>query len=352
MRVWEVDPLAINPQAIAEAGERLRAGGLIAFPTETVYGLGANALDDAAVREIFTAKGRPADNPLIVHIADEAGLAAVVANADSLPAAARAAMAAFWPGPLTLILPASSQLAAAVHPGMDTVGVRCPNHPVAQALIRAAGVPIAAPSANQSGRPSPTTAQDVQEDLASALDGIVDGGSCSEGLESTVVRIDDTGGTIYRPGSVTREALERVLGLPVVDATLAATDASAAPEDGRGTVSPGMKYRHYAPNARVHVWTGDASHVQVAMMQFIGQNEAAHIAVISSRPFSGRISSWMPEPGQDYCTALSHNLYRLLRAFDRAGVSHILIEGVNRVGIGAAIMNRLDRAAEGRVVSV
>lgn len=345
MRVWEIDPQEIDLDAIQEAGETLRKGSLIAFPTETVYGLGANALDDTAVREIFAAKGRPADNPLIVHIADEEGLNRVVADVDVLPTTVHKAMAAFWPGPLTLILPASAELASSVHPGMDTVGVRCPNHPVAQALIRAAGVPIAAPSANKSGRPSPTCANDVEEDLASTIDGIIDGGSCTEGLESTVVRIDDESAVIYRPGSVTREALERVLEIPVVNAIIDSAKGEAAP-------SPGMKYRHYAPNASVHVWVGDPVRVQVAMMQFIDEHDAATTAVISPRPFSGRVRSWMPAQYENYSTALSHRLYRLLRDFDREGVSHILVQGVDRTGIGAAVMNRLERAAEGHVYQV
>lgn len=354
MRVWEVDPHAIDHEAIEEAGKRLREGGLIAFPTETVYGLGANALNDTAVRAIFEAKGRPADNPLIVHIADASGLKEVVAPDFELPAAAIKAIKAFWPGPLTLILPASEKLAAAVHPGMATVGVRCPNNPIARALIRAAGVPVAAPSANRSGRPSPTCAKDVQEDLASVLDGLIDGGSCTEGLESTVVRITDQQATIYRPGTITKEALEEVLQLPVVDVTQKQDDANeiTATNDHAPAPSPGMKYRHYAPNADVYVWTGDPVRVQVAMMQFIAEHDAAKTAVISPRQFSGRCCVWMPEAGEEYGTALARNLYRVLREFDREGVSYILIQGVERKGVGAALMNRLERAAEGRVYEV
>jgi L-threonylcarbamoyladenylate synthase len=334
--------------AVAEAGQILRSGGLVAFPTETVYGLGANARDEQAVGRIFAVKGRPADNPLIVHIADVDQLPQVVRGADQLPDPVRRAIDAFWPGPLTLILPVADGIAPSVHPGTDTVGVRLPAHPLARALIRAAGCPIAAPSANRSGRPSPTVAADVLEDLGDDIDGVLDGGACNFGIESTVVEVGADVATIYRPGSITREQLQQTLGVPVeLDPHLTGAD-----EDTTGIRSPGMKYRHYAPNAEVHVWWGDSAKVLVAMMEFIDAHPGKSLAVISERPFAGRCKSWAPVAGERYELALARHLYRLLREFDRHGVDYILVQGVAPTGVGAAVMNRLYKASEGRVSQV
>ncbi|WP_083520707.1 L-threonylcarbamoyladenylate synthase [Alicyclobacillus kakegawensis] len=334
--------------ALTEAAQVLRDGGLVAFPTETVYGLGANAMLQSAVERVFAVKGRPADNPLIVHIADVAQLADVVAAPGTLPAPVRRAMEAFWPGPLTLILPASERVAEAVHPGTDTVGVRMPNHPVALELIRRAGCPVAAPSANKSGRPSPTRAADVMEDLGDDIDGVVDGGACRLGIESTVAHVTEDKAVIYRPGGVTREQLQAALGIQVEFAPHL-LDAEA---QGDKVPSPGMKYRHYAPDAQVHVWWGDGAKVLVAMMEFIDAHPGKRLAVISERPFAGRCKAWSPAPGERYETALAHHLYRLLREFDRHQVDYILVQGVAPEGVGAAVMNRLQKAAEGRLHKV
>ncbi|MCL6632987.1 MAG: threonylcarbamoyl-AMP synthase [Alicyclobacillus herbarius] len=349
-KVWQVNPDAGDAEweGLAQAATLLKNGGLIAFPTETVYGLGANAGREEAVQRIFQVKERPADNPLIVHIADLAQLPDVVANPDELPAPARRAMEVFWPGPLTLILPVSDRIAAAVHPGTDTVGVRMPNHDLARELIRRAGCPVAAPSANKSGRPSPTLASDVIEDLGAEIDGVIDGGACKVGIESTVARISDDKAVIYRPGGITREQLQEALSIPVELApqlTGEATDAGNVP-------SPGMKYRHYAPDAEVHVWWGDGARVLVAMMEFIDAHPGKSLAVISERPFAGRCKSWAPAPGEPYDAALAQHLYRLLREFDRSHVDYILVQGVAPDGVGAAVMNRLQKASAGRVYSV
>jgi L-threonylcarbamoyladenylate synthase len=230
-RIWSADPAAV-----AEAAAVLRAGGLVAFPTETVYGLGANARDAAAVRKIFAAKGRPATNPVIVHVADP-GQAAELAAA--WPDVAAKLAAAFWPGPLTLVLPKRPAVPAVVTAGGPTVAVRCPNHPVARALIRAAGVPVAAPSANRSTEVSPTRAEHVAKSLGDRIDGILDGGSCPGGIESTVVDVT-AGVRILRPGLITAPMLEAIVG-PL------ATGAEA----GGIAKSPGQMAKHYSPRTPV-----------------------------------------------------------------------------------------------------
>lgn len=356
MQLW-----SSMPEQIESAAAVLRAGGLVAFPTETVYGLGANAWSESAVRKVFAAKGRPADNPLIVHVPDIRSLEGVVANPSGLTPTVRRAMAAFWPGPLTILFPAHTHLAPSVHPNLPMVGVRIPDHPIAQALLRAAKCPVAAPSANRSGRPSPTTAADVLEDLSHAIQGIVDGGPCDIGVESTVVAIGPTEATIYRPGGVTLEALEEAIQAPVrLDPHLAQPDAKP--------LAPGMKYQHYAPNAEVNVWWGDPQRVETAIRAFLADpaRTATPIAVIAPGPLrpnaikltlrESEVSrqepaalDWWPDDDEPYVESLSRNLYRLLRAFDRAGARQIAVVGVPPTGLGLAVMNRLDKAAAGRV---
>jgi L-threonylcarbamoyladenylate synthase len=349
MKVWDVRGVVEEvrlSEKLQEAAAALKQGGLVAFPTETVYGLGADATNEQAVRGIFAAKERPADNPLIVHIGDMSMLRQAVADEEALPAPARKAMEAFWPGPLTLILPAHPAIAPSVRPGMDTIGVRFPAHPVAQALIRLAGRPIAAPSANRSGKPSPTTAGDVTEDMEGRIVGVVDGGPCAVGVESTVVAIAEREAVIYRPGGVTREQLEECLGIPVtLDPHL--STPTAAPK------APGMKYRHYAPDASVHVWWGDQRAVEGALRQFCECHAGERIAMILPSgwqvPATDGGLIWTAPSSEPYAEALSRELYRLLREFDRAGAAHILVVGVPPQGLGAAVMNRLQKASEGRV---
>jgi L-threonylcarbamoyladenylate synthase len=348
MNIWDVTSVDIEEMntRLQEPAALLRQGGIVAFPTETVYGLGANAYSEEAVQRVFQAKGRPSDNPLIVHIADLSMLSLVTPRPNELPAAAYRAMEELWPGPLTVIMPAHPDIAQSVRPGLDNVGVRLPAHPVAQTLIRVAGCPIAAPSANLSGKPSPTTAQDVIEDMQGRVNGVVDGGACPVGLESTVVSIGASQAVIYRPGGISREQLEGVLQIPVVlDPHL--TSPEAAPQ------SPGMKYRHYAPNASVHVWWGSEEATLYAMLQFIGTHAHEVVACIVPTQFQASLShvqhTWSPRADELYDVALSRELYRLLRAFDREGANHILVAGVPPEGYGAAVMNRLQKAAEGRL---
>ncbi len=248
-KVWKVDPQSPDPKAIAEAAGIIRRGGLVAFPTETVYGLGANALDKNAVRKIFSAKERPAWDPLIVHICDLSMLEQLV---DEVPEQFHKLAEKFVPGPLTVVLRKKPVVPDEVTAGLPTVAVRMPNHPVALALIKAAGVPIAAPSANKFGRPSPTTAEHVLQDLAGRIDGILDAGPTHVGVESTVLDLTKSPPTILRPGGVSKEALEEVLGEVEVLQKLPS-------EVEKGLPSPGMMPRHYAPSVPVILTDGDAS---------------------------------------------------------------------------------------------
>ena len=348
-----------DPAAIQEAAAILRRGGLLGIPTETVYGLGADALNGEAAARIFAAKGRPADNPLIAHIAGESGLAGLIAGEPC--ACARKLMRAFWPGPMTLIFPKSPRVPREVTAGLDTVAVRMPSHPVARALIRAAQTPIAAPSANRSGRPSPTTAQDVLEDMNGRVPLILDGGACGVGLESTVVdlsagmprvlrpggvtqrQIDLTGGCarVLRPGGVTQAQIASVAGACEVDrAVLAPLGEGETPR------SPGMKYKHYAPRGEVTVFRG-AGAAEAIMRRYDQSEDALILALEANLPLYGaRRTLCLGANARD----MAANLFHALREADRLGAKTILCESVEPTGVGLAVMNRLMRAAAFRVV--
>lgn len=325
-----------NKKIIAEAAAIIRAGGLVAFPTETVYGLGANALDKKAVRKIFVAKGRPTDNPLIVHISESRHLNKLAAD---VPACAKKLINAFWPGPLTLVFRKKSAVPDLVTAKGPTVAVRMPNHPVAHSLIRAAGAPIAAPSANRAGRPSATSAQDVLVDLDGEVDLILDAGETRFGLESTVVDVSGLEPIILRPGTVTKESLESVLGTPV-----------RYESNVKGPVrSPGMKYRHYAPKAKIIVVHYRASTKMVAQERLLIarlRSKRKRVGILATLPKTIRrpkadavcFTGSTPE-----CVA--KNLFRCFRQLDRENIDIILAEGVSEHGLGLAIMNRLRKAA-------
>ena len=340
-----------NPEVglIQEAAKVLREGGLVAFPTETVYGLGANALDSRAVTDIFTAKGRPADNPLIVHV-HEAG--AIANYIKEIPATAKKLADRFWPGPLTLVLKGSRSFPRSVTGGLATVAFRVPAHPVALALIRAAGVPVAAPSANASGRPSPTTAQHVMEDLAGRIDLVLDGGPAGVGVESTV--LDLTGGVplILRPGGVTLQELEEVLGPVEIDPSVNGSRV----EKPR---SPGMKYLHYAPRAPLLLFEGSnadalagyilaeaarlaARGLRVGLLTY---EDTAHL--YAGKGYEIVVAGSSSDPG-----TVAAALYDSLRRFDQLGVDRILAQGIATEGVGLAVMNRLIRAAGGKVITI
>ena len=335
MRLHAVDPANPDPDIIADAAARLRIGELVAFPTETVYGLGANALDAGAVARIFAAKGRPSYNPVIVHVPDVDAARGVVTH---WPDAADTLAAAFWPGPLTLVLPKAPQIPDLVSAGLPLIGVRVPAHPVALALLRAARVPVAAPSANKSNQLSPTSAQHVLRGLAD-VDGVVlDGGDCAVGIESTVIDLSTDVPALLRPGGVSVEALERVLGLNI---ELAAAPATAdAPRR-----SPGALDRHYAPRARVQMCAaGDG--IALATSIDALRSAGARVGVVTwsdfDLPFSSDVSvRQLPGDAAEYAALLFATLHEL----DARGVSAIVVESVPDLPIWDAVRDRLRRAA-------
>jgi L-threonylcarbamoyladenylate synthase len=322
MPVLPVDARAPDPSAVTRAAEVLRAGGLVAFPTETVYGLGADAMSDAAVRRVFAAKGRPADNPLIVHLADAGDIGKVAAEVTPLAAALAAR---WWPGPLTLVLTARPEVPAVTTGGLATVAVRVPDHPIARALIAAADVPVAAPSANRSGRPSPTTAAHVVDDLGDAVDLIVDGGPCRVGLESTVVDARGAVPVILREGAITREDLG-VTG-DVADADRAA--------------SPGTRHAHYQPDCAVRLAPPGGA-VEVAAAEVAAGRRVGLVAAVAA-PAGVLGITRFADAGE-----LGARLYDALRAAEAAGLDVVVVEAVAEVGLGRAVMDRLRRAAAPR----
>lgn len=314
---------SISKQSLAHAAQLLQAGEVVAFPTETVYGLGANALDTTAIEKIYTAKGRPSDNPLIVHIASQEQLEQLVS---AIPERAKILIQSFWPGPLTLVFPKSKIVPDIITAGGETVAIRWPSHPVALDLIRKSGVPIAAPSANLSGKPSPTKAEHVFEDLHGRIPLILDGGPTDIGLESTVLDVSGEMAVLLRPGKISKEELEEILGEEVF--TLEQTDGVAR--------SPGMKYRHYAPKATVVLFS-DLSELAL-------DNEQ-HAALLSLN----RLPSQPVTVQKDFAgdrQRFAHELFSTLRVFDAQSVERIYIERVDLSGLGQAIMDRLNRAAE------
>lgn len=332
---------------IVDAARLLRDGEVVAFPTETVYGLGANALSDQAVEKIYLAKGRPSDNPLIVHIAETAQLETVVRQVSEQ---AKALMDAFWPGPLTLILPKTQKVAGLVTAGLDTVGVRMPDHPLALALIRRAGLPIAAPSANRSGRPSPTTAEHVRVDLEGRIPCIVDGGSTGVGVESTVIDMTAAPPMILRPGGVTVERIEAVIGEVTIDPSfLGSADTPR---------SPGMKYTHYAPEGEMWLVEGDQTKVRGRMQELLAEakRHGRKTGVLTTMESAGfweqlREADVVVSCGSESDLAsVAQHLYAALRTFDDLQTDFIAAEAFSRKGLGLAIMNRLEKAAGGRIV--
>lgn len=338
-----------NGAAIAQAAEIIRAGELVAFPTETVYGLGAIGLDGDACAKIYEAKGRPSDNPLIQHVSDRDMVKRV---ARDIPPMAEKLMAAFMPGPLTLILPRSEAVPDKVTGGLDTVAVRMPENPVARSLIRVADVPIAAPSANRSGRPSPTTAAAVLRDLEGRIPMILNGGPCRYGVESTIVDCTEDVATILRPGAISMEEIRELLGDCRLDAGL--VEASAAPK------APGMKYRHYAPKAPLTLFVGEPAAVEQAIEEEAKKIESAGktVGLLGSRELLLKLSGAVPSAcAQNYghrgdLLTNASRLYACLLAFDGLPVDTILAEGVEEKDLGLAILNRLKKASGGHVVQV
>lgn len=337
---------ASDAAVIARAAALIRAGRLVVFPTETVYGLGANALDEAAVARIFEAKGRPSGDPLIVHVADTADVAAVAAD---VPAVARTLMSAFWPGPLTIILSRGSDVPLRVTAGGDTVAVRMPQHPVALALLRASGVPIAAPSANRFSRPSPTRASDVVEDLGERVDMILDGGPTTHGVESTVIDVAGGHAVVLRPGAITLEALREVV--PSVTLRMSVERDTTTTQ-----ASPGTLLKHYSPRAAVRLWTGAPASLRLAIQADVSALLAQGLrvgALLSDEDLTTLAPAAVVAVAlgsERDLASIAARLFAAMRELDRAGVDVIVTRDFGRSGLGLAIWDRLYRSAEGRVL--
>lgn len=341
--VWKVDnvveKLKNNPQ-IKQAADLLALNEVVAFPTETVYGLGGNAGNDEAVDKIFNAKGRPSDNPLIIHIADRQQMDGFVTT---VPEMALRLMDAFWPGPLTLILQkkegALSEKATA---GLSTVGVRMPDHPVALSLLKECGLPIAAPSANSSGKPSPTAAGHVAADLNGKIAGIVDGGPTGVGVESTVLDCTSPIPVILRPGGITREQLEEVIGKVEVDPALAGADAKPK--------APGMKYRHYAPEAPLYLVAGGIEDMK--RLADIYRKEGKRVGILATEESAPLYAADLVLAcgKRENLDTVAASLYDTLRLFNEEKLDLILSEMFPEEGVGHAIMNRLMKAAGNKII--
>lgn len=340
------EPFSVEEEeALRRAGEIIKGGGLVAFPTETVYGLGGDGLNRASSRKIYAAKGRPLDNPLIIHICRLEDIHSIVRE---FPESARRAAEAFWPGPLTMILPKSDRVPEETTGGLDTVAVRFPSHPAARRLIGYGGGFVAAPSANRSGKPSPTIAKYVIEDMSGRIDMILDGGEDDIGLESTIVDMTVTPPRILRPGYITEEMLEKVLGKVDTDVTIIEPESSEAPK------APGMKYRHYAPKGELTIVEGPSDRVIAYMNEATAADRTAgeRTGIIATSGFLGNYRADVVKcvGSREEEESIARKLFTVLREFDDEGVTRIYSESFDSQGLGQAIMNRLLKAAGHRVV--
>ena len=366
-----------SKENIDEAAEILRQGGLVAFPTETVYGLGGNGLDPEAARKIYAAKGRPSDNPLILHVAK---IEEVLPLVDSIPEKARLLMESFWPGPLTLIMKKSPLVPLESTGGLQTVAIRCPDNALTLSLIEKAGIPIAGPSANLSGHPSPTEAAHVYHDLAGRIEGILDDGAVGIGVESTILDMSTDRPTLLRPGAITLEDLEEVLSeKPEVDPTLLGKKM----EDGFIPKAPGMKYRHYAPRAEMILFRARKvenadRRIAEAILRFLEEreeqqekqeesqeerrkvSELSKVAILCAEETKKEYALFCAEKGillkvlgkREEPLSMTHNLFRILRDCDEEGVELILSEAYSEEGVGFALMNRMKKAAGQKIVDI
>ncbi|RFA36723.1 threonylcarbamoyl-AMP synthase [Virgibacillus dokdonensis] len=341
-KYWNISKMTKREQqvSIIEASQLLQQGEIVAFPTETVYGLGANATNEQAVQKIFHAKGRPQDNPLIVHVADALQMESLVRY---WPAYVDKLLAAYTPGPITFVLPSNDVCSAAVTAGLDTVGVRIPSHPVAHQLLSACQLPIAAPSANISGRPSPTSAQHVWHDLSDKIAGILDGGATGVGLESTVIDCTQDIPVILRPGGITKEQIEKVAGAVMVDPGLAVKNENEQPK------SPGMKYRHYSPEVPLWIVSGASENLQSMIYRL--QMEGKRVGVMGKDGTVERLQVEEIIKLGNTMEQVAANLYDALRTFKLGEVDIILCESFPEQGIGQAVMNRLTKAAS-RIIAL
>jgi L-threonylcarbamoyladenylate synthase len=340
---WSVDKFVDDPESypqIKQAADFLRNNEVVAIPTETVYGLGGNAKSDLAVEKIFQAKGRPSDNPLIIHIAEQQQLLEFV---EEVPEKAQKLMDHFWPGPLTIILKRKKGvLSEKATAGLDTVGVRMPDHSLALSIIKQAQLPIAAPSANQSGKPSPTTAEHVLEDLDGRIAGIVDGGPTGVGVESTVIDCTSIIPVIFRPGGITQSQIEEVVGEVKVDPAL--SNSAEQPK------SPGMKYTHYAPDAPLYLVEGNREHIQTLINE--RKREGLTVGVLTTdENVAYYDADFVLSCGKrSELETVASSLYGALRTFNKSNVDIIYSELFPDTGVGQAIMNRLLKAAGHKII--
>ena len=338
--MFETKLLGIDENSVNTAAELIKAGEVVGIPTETVYGLGANAFDEEAVRKIFAAKGRPADNPLIVHVSDFDEIAPLVTE---IPALAKKCAEKFWPGPLTMIMPKSDKIPMVTSGGLDTVGIRMPSNKTARAIIKASGCPIAAPSANLSGSPSPTTAQHVFADMNGRIPAIVDGGACGVGVESTVISFEADGIRLLRPGFVSVEDLMEITEKVLVDKGVLEMLG-----EGAKVMSPGMKYKHYAPKAEVTIIDGSSQEFNAFIKANAGTGDV--LMYFTDNDVSGlsqrRICLGATDEEQ------AQRLFDALRELDEIGAKTVYARCPNKTGVGLAVYNRLLRAAAFRVIKL
>ena len=344
-QILTIDPSYPETDKIIKAAEIIKSGGTVAFPTETVYGLGANALDNKAIEKIFLAKGRPQDNPLIVHISDIAQLENLVEN---IPQQAYILMEKFWPGPLTLIFNRTSKIPDRITGGLPTVAIRMPNHNIALDLIKHSELPIAAPSANTSGKPSPTNSSHVIHDLSGKIDMIIEGGSTGVGLESTVLDISGDIPTILRPGGITIEDLLTVLPKVEYDKALETTNTNIIPK------SPGQKYKHYSPDAIMIIVSGNIEEIIEKTMDLCEEYESQgmRVGIMATKQTYDIYESdnILVVGDREIPETIAANLFDALRKFDEVKVDVIIAEAIEEKGIGKAIMNRMKKAAGGKII--
>lgn len=340
-KLVKVDTKNPEKSVLTEAAEILKNGGLVAFPTETVYGLGANGLDEKACKRIYEAKGRPSDNPLILTIGDLDGLYKIVGKVTEN---AKKIIDAFWPGPITLVLPKADCVPETVTGGLDTVAVRYPSNKIARELIKIAGIPVAAPSANSSGKPSPTRASHVEFDLNGKIDMIIDGGAADWGLESTILDVSEDKPVLLRPGAVTQDMIEDIVGEIDVDpAVYSKPDGNIVPK------APGMKYKHYSPSAKVILVSGSMENVISTINEKISTDEknGLRVGVMATTQTKDRYigGEVLVVGDRTKPETIGANLFKILRKFDFIGVDIVYSEVFDEDGEGAAIMNRLNKAA-------
>ncbi|MCF6463924.1 threonylcarbamoyl-AMP synthase [Clostridium sp. Cult1] len=346
-KIIKLNKINLEEKLILEGAKFIKEGKLVAFPTETVYGLGANGLDEEAVKKIFIAKGRPQDNPLILHVSSIEDVKPLV---KSISKEAEILMKRFWPGPLTILFRKSNKVPNIITAGLDTVAIRMPNHPIAIELIKNSGVPIAAPSANTSGKPSPTSADHVIEDLYGKVHMIIDGGNTGVGLESTVLDLTEKIPMILRPGGITLEDLQKIIPQVEEDLSIIKDNKDIVPK------SPGQKYRHYAPKADMLVFTGELENI---VMKIKSQTEeliskGKIVGIMATEETKDRYERGVviSVGSRENMETIGHNLFNTIRLFDQKEVDVILAEGVGLSYIGTAIMNRLKKASGGNIIKV